>query len=367
VRVLHYCSRGWSAFGGAERQLGRLVEWQLGHGYDVGLMTAQPFAQEDVKVYSLGTDCGRAKGGLLCMMRRGFSAVLSRRREYDIVHVHGAGPLACAVAVGARLGGLRVVTSLRSSGANADIQHVLRDHGRVVGRAVWRLQVAASNRLVVKSRRMREELARGRISPKKLAMVPNGIDTVAYSRVPDVDGAGSEFLYLGRYLVETKGLDVLADAWKRYVISCPDSMWTLRLVGDGPDRASVVDLFDGLTRVSVDGAVSDVRDVLSACSVVILSSRVEGFSNTLLEAMAAGRPIISSAVSASEDIVDSSMGRLVPVADAQALALALAEVSFARNEERISMGAHSRCNAQNFDMGVVASQWDALYAEVRLD
>lgn len=62
--------------------------------------------------------------------------------------------------------------------------------------------------------------------------------------------------------------------------------------------------------------------------ISVLASQSEGFPNTLVEAMAAGRPVVATAVGGNRDaVVDGETGRLVPVGDAAALASALQELS----------------------------------------
>jgi sugar transferase (PEP-CTERM/EpsH1 system associated) len=103
----------------------------------------------------------------------------------------------------------------------------------------------------------------------------------------------------------------------------------LVLVGDGPLRAEALDLLkaaaaDGLAWLP--GERGDVASLLQGLDVFVLPSKAEGISNTILEAMATGLPVVATAVGGnSELVVDGVTGRLVPREDSAALAAALLE------------------------------------------
>ena len=89
----------------------------------------------------------------------------------------------------------------------------------------------------------------------------------------------------------------------------------LLIVGDGPLRATLVHRAEalGLTdSVRFTGALADVRLPLAAMDVFVLPSDAEGMSNALLEAMAAGRPVVATAVGGTVEVVEPGTGTLVP-------------------------------------------------------
>ena len=114
------------------------------------------------------------------------------------------------------------------------------------------------------------------------------------------------------------------------------------IVGDGPERQSIDGLIEsaGLRdRVELLGERDDVRDVLSHADLFVLSSRSEAMPMSILEAMAAGLPVVASNVGGvPEVVVDDQTGLLVPPGNAAALASAI-ERLLGDRELRIEFGA----------------------------
>ena len=104
----------------------------------------------------------------------------------------------------------------------------------------------------------------------------------------------------------------------------------LVVVGDGPERRTLEGVVadEGLqSQVRFLGYRQDARRWLAACDVYVNSSISEGVSLTILEAMAAGLPVVATRVGGTPEVVDESCGRLVPARDAQALASVLRELA----------------------------------------
>ncbi len=363
MRVLHYCSRVRQVAGGAERQLARLVRAELVLGAHVEAISPEADTSFPATVHRLGVDA-TGRGGLTRLMWSALLATIRLRHEFDVVHVHGVGPVATAVVVGARLGGLRSVTGLRSSGPNADWLHVERLHGGFVGGALWRLQFFCSTALAVKTPRMADELRALGVREHRIHVVPNGIDTRAYADLapPTVDRR--TVVYLGRLLLDTKGLDVLAAAWRAFSAADVGSEWVLRLHGDGPDAAAVHELFSGLENAHVDGPADEVGQVLASSTAVVLPSRAEGFSNVLLEALAAGRPVLGTRVSGTEDVLDAACGWLAEPGDADGLAACFVGLALLDDKRLAAMSAAARERAAQYRIEDVAQRWISLYERI---
>ncbi|GAB4507881.1 MAG: glycosyltransferase [Sulfuricaulis sp.] len=89
---------------------------------------------------------------------------------------------------------------------------------------------------------------------------------------------------------------------------------TVMLVGDGPERARLEALAESLQirqRIRFLGHRDDVHDLLAAMDIFVLPSHSEGMSNTLLEAMAAGTPVVASAVGGNTEIVRDQRDGLI--------------------------------------------------------
>lgn len=139
--------------------------------------------------------------------------------------------------------------------------------------------------------------------------------------------AGPLIGFFGR-LIPQKGVDVLLQAFALLAGAHPDAR--LVLVGDGAERAALEALSARLglaDRVTFAGWQPDAARLMPAADVVAMPSRWEGFGLVALEAMAAGRALVASRVSAlPEIVVDGETGRLVPPDDAGTLAEALGDL-----------------------------------------
>jgi glycosyltransferase involved in cell wall biosynthesis len=102
-------------------------------------------------------------------------------------------------------------------------------------------------------------------------------------------------LFLG-FPFHLKGVDILINAFNRISADFPDHR--LLIVGHCPDPAPYQALADGNPRIEIRPPVphDDAMRLIAHCSVFVLASRIEGMARVLLEAMGAGRPVISSAV-----------------------------------------------------------------------
>jgi glycosyltransferase involved in cell wall biosynthesis len=125
-------------------------------------------------------------------------------------------------------------------------------------------------------------------------------------------------------LHEQKGFDMLLEAWKEVQRSDVQSVkeWGLRIVGEGPQRAvleqQIKDLH--LTNVVLAGRVGNVVEEYDAASLFVLSSRYEGFSLVLLEAMWCGLPCVSfDCPHGPAELLGDDRGWLVPAMDVEKL------------------------------------------------
>lgn len=176
----------------------------------------------------------------------------------------------------------------------------------------------------------------------RTVVIHNAVDVAAAPRASP--GTGEPVVVSVGRLKYPKDTRTLLDAAARV-----DGEWRLDLVGEGPDRA---ELEPGAPAdVRFLGERHDVQELLAGASVFVLSSRSEGFPISVLEAMAAGLPVIASDVGGvAEQVEHDVTGLLVPRGDADALAAALQRL-IDDPELRRRMGEAGRARATRlFDL-----------------
>ncbi|QDV34188.1 glycosyltransferase [Tautonia plasticadhaerens] len=153
--------------------------------------------------------------------------------------------------------------------------------------------------------------------------------------------------WVGR-MVPRKGLDTLLDALALLAADPEPPEFELELIGDGPDRrrlerrAGALGL-PGRIRFAGWGGPPDVRRAIRGARALVLPSEAEGLPNVLLEAMALGRPVVSTGVDGIPELVlDGVNGWLVPPGDPRALASAIREALLVPPARLGAMGAAGR-------------------------
>ncbi len=162
--------------------------------------------------------------------------------------------------------------------------------------------------------------------PTSVVVLENGVDLERFLLLPPPgERSGPRCVGAVANLRAVKGLDLLLDAAARLGSSHPDVVF--RVGGEGEERPALEEgaARRGLgERFLLEGRVSDVPGFLAELDVAVLCSRAEGMPNAVLEYMAAGRPIVASAVGAVPELIeDGTNGLLVPPGDAAALARAI--------------------------------------------
>ncbi len=188
------------------------------------------------------------------------------------------------------------------------------------------------------------------IKPGRIRIINNGISfhprpapnpgTVRNTFLPD--GKGLLVLAVGR-LVQPKGHVHFVEAAAQVLKSIPDVKFII--AGEGPLRKEIQRAIDKLgvsDNVLLLGNRTDISALLEACDVFVLSSLYEGLSMALLEAMAAGVPVVSTEIAGVADLIEGGVtGLLAPPGDSNALAEALCTV-LADNELRTRLALNGK-------------------------
>jgi starch synthase (maltosyl-transferring) len=212
----------------------------------------------------------------------------------------------------------------------------------------------------------------GRIGRERLTVIPNGVELTPFDRAEAADRAALDIppyatlaLFVGR-LDHQKGLAILMRAAAK--VAKADPRFHLALAGDGPLRDEVRRITAApplAGRVHWLGRRDDVPALLKTTDLLVLPSLWEGMPNVVLEAMAARRAVVATAVEGSEDlVVPGETGWLVPTDDADALAAALIEAASDRERLRRYGEAGRERVEMHFTPGRVVDAYERLWAGV---
>ena len=295
---------------------------------------------------------------------------LLRQMRPAIVHTRNLGPLEMQVAAAAARVPVRVhgehgreVDDL--DGSNRHLQRVRKIYAPFVHRWVA-LSRDLENYLVHKIG----------IAPARVTQIYNGVDAQRFTPAGALPLAipGCPFDPAEHWIVGTVGRmqavkdqTLLARAFVRALELQPALRAKARLVmvGDGPLRAAAQATLDeaGAGALAwLPGARHDVADVMRGLNCFVLPSLAEGISNTILEAMSTGLPVIATRVGGNAELVDDGRtGAVVPPADVEALAQALVR-SAGNAAEAAMQGQAGRLEVERrFSMQAMVAAYQGLY------
>jgi glycosyltransferase involved in cell wall biosynthesis/ribosomal protein S18 acetylase RimI-like enzyme len=336
IKVLHVV--GDSRFGGIAGIILGLGRIARAEGWKVDVLTTDPFVQQAVRQQGLGVvslDVIRREirpfwdlGGMLRLRR------FLQAEPYRIVHTHTSkGGFVGRLA--ARLAGVPVI--VHTAHGFAFHEHSPRPV-RLFYTALERMASQWCNRIITVSEFHRNwALELGLCRPADILAIPNGTSEPQFSEHFDAADlrrqlgvANGEVLILSvARLAPDKGIDHLIAAAAK--LPKREPRHRIFIAGDGPMRPRLEEMVrehrlgDMITFL---GFRSDTRELMAAADLVVLASMREGLSITLLEAMAASKPIIATAIGSHREVASqASVVKLVPPSNPSALADALEQVT----------------------------------------
>ena len=294
-------------------------------------------------------------------------AAAARRHRATVIHAHHYSPFVYSGL--ARLWGPRTAV-------------VFTEHGRLSEappspkrRAANRLLKRLPQRVFTVSEHLKAHLVAEGFDADAVRVIYNGIavdplpDPAQRADVRHILGAGPGGFVVGTIarLDPVKDLGTLIQAvGAARALAGASNNWSLVIIGDGPER-------DGLEQAARAHGVSeqlrflghrnDARRWLSGCDAYVNCSTSEGISLTILEAMAAGLPVVATAVGGTPEILDESCARLVPPRDVAALTAALAALARRPTEAR-RLGESARRRVESaFTIERMVRQYRDVYLE----
>jgi glycosyltransferase involved in cell wall biosynthesis len=314
----------------------------------------------------------RMLGGITYATSLGFYLFL-RGRTYDIIHVHQfLYPAFVSVLVGKRVLKKPVLVKSASSGVTSDIGRLRQVP---LGRFQLNFLLKGLDHLVAVSKATGKDFEKIGYSESRISYIPNGVEVpvIGKNTYPQV----TRIITITR-LSQEKGVDVLLKAWAEVVQE--EKSLKLLIVGSGSLESDLKTLSHSLGIVeSVDfvGAAQEVSHYLMGSDLFVLSSRSEGMSNALLEAMSYAIPCIATNVGGNTEAlggeereiprgeyVIARNGLLVNPDDGKGLCKAL--LFFVRNpNEREEIGKRGRTHVkQNYSIDLIVDQYIALYRRI---
>ncbi|MEO8935684.1 MAG: TIGR03088 family PEP-CTERM/XrtA system glycosyltransferase [Burkholderiaceae bacterium] len=220
------------------------------------------------------------------------------------------------------------------------------------------------------------------VPSKDIAQICNGVDVIRFAPRDRAAGrpgpVGERFPEADLFVIGTVGrlspvkhqrllVEAFARTCKLLGVLAPERAARLRLIiaGDGPDRAALdaqVAASGYAGQVWMTGTRDDVPALMADLDLFVLPSLAEGISNTILEAMACGLPVVATRVGGNAELIeDGRTGTLVASDDPQAMEIALR--AYATNAPRVEAeGRAARLRAASyFSIDAMVSHYAALY------
>ena len=358
MRIALVCPYAWDVPGGVQVHVADLADQLRSRGHEVLVV-----APND------GGPGARLAGPVLRVPYRGTVAPIAPsplavgrlRRRFDawgpdVVHVHE--PLTPSTSMWATLAArVPVVATFH---AHLDRSRVLE-----IAAPVLRVVVVRLRSTIVVSEAAASFL-RSAFPELRPVVIANGVDVDRFASAPAADLPEGRVIAWTHRLDPQKGFGVALEAFPRVLAEVPDAR--LVVAGDGAQRRLVDELEPHVReRITLLGALPHdrVAGVLRAARVAIApATGQESFGIAVVEAMAAGVPVVASDIPGYREVVrDGVDGLAVPPGDAGALAAAMTRVL---TDDGLAgdLAREGRARARTFDWGVVTDRVEAVYREV---
>ncbi len=370
-RVAMVIQRYLPHLGGAERQLHQLAPRLQARGYETIVLTrhekglARYEVIDGVPVHRLPSTGPKALAGATFTA----SAVAKLTQLHpDLVHAHEILSPASIAVLSKRINHHPVLVKILRGGGRGDIYKLKK-------RPLWKSYFQNLKRdvdaFLVISQEIDAELAALGVPKEKRVFLPNGVNTERCAPISEerkrklrnelsLPAEATLVAYVGR-LVPEKRVDHLLRLWPQ--IQSNDPAARLLIVGEGSEESR-------LKSMSVDGTqftgpVQDAVPYLQAADLFVLPSSTEGLSNSMLEAMSCGLPVLATTVGGAPDVIKhGTSGFLIPPDDLDSLQRGLQKLIDDRTL-RFTLGSNARARIlADFSLDSVADRLVGLYDQI---
>ncbi|HZQ32262.1 MAG TPA: glycosyltransferase family 4 protein [Mycobacterium sp.] len=363
MRIGMVCPYSFDVPGGVQSHVLQLADVMRARGHDVSVLApSSPHVTLPDYVVSGGKAVPIPYNGSVARLRFGPATHRKVKRwlmqgQFDVLHLHEPNaPSLSMLALQAAEGPIVATfhTSTTKSLTLSVFQGILRPyHEKIVGRIAvsdlarrWQIEALGSDAVEI----------------------PNGVDVASFANAPVLQGyprAGKTVLFLGRFDERRKGMDVLLRALPTLVKHFPDVQ--VLIVGRGDEDELCEEAEPLADHLRFLGQVDDAEKASALRSADVYCAPHTGgesFGIVLVEAMAAGTPVVASDLDAFRRVLrDGECGRLVPVDDSDALASALIDV-LGDDALRARYVKAARAAVRRYDWSVVAQQIMRVYETV---
>jgi len=234
-------------------------------------------------------------------------------------------------------------------------------------RFACRFAYPLADALMVQTQAVAAKYASSGLALRRVEIIPNPVSAQMMNIQHRSTGAAMKRLIsIGRLEDEKQFcmlIKIFAGLAKRH------TNWSLRIVGDGSLRTVLQQQISSLgleERIELAGRKENIAEELAEADAFVMTSKYEGFPNTLLEAMAVGLPCVTFDCPSGprEMTMDGQMALLVPLNDEHALGMALERI-MSDAVLRESLGKQARVSVtERFALDKILGQWDLLFKEV---
>jgi len=360
--------------GGLEKKTLNLASALIEHGMRIEIITSRFYPAwpekdlvKNVPAYRLPSPRIKVLGAFVFLVALCWY-LYKQRTRIKIIHTFQVGYSSAAAIVMGKLLSKPTILNLSGSGIDGDIMR----HKRTPWGRLFLFFCRSASRIVILNTEMYQELKSIAYVDTSIVKIPNGVDLATYRGTDNKQlwkkkiGIDTEkvILYTGRLAAE-KGVAFLIRAYAALSLPQPTKLYIL---GAGPQLSALQKFLrqhNLLSTVTILPPVEDILPFLYGADIFVMPSRSEGLSNSILEAMACGLPVIATRVEGNTDLIEDGVnGLLVAPDDEGNLVNALTQL-LTRPEKAAALGQRARqMVCEKYDLQSMVGQYSALYSSL---